>query len=94
MNSINADSLGGRFVNREIALISAAFAALGLLVGNLTGLSASPIAKALIPALFTLIGVFRSVSLESATKGPDRSRKCNSVILNCVFDWHLYRHCS
>jgi hypothetical protein len=43
-------------VNREIALISVAFAALGLLVGNLTGLSASPIAKALIPALFTLIG--------------------------------------
>ena len=43
-------------MNREIALISAAFAALGLLVGNLTGLSASPIAKALIPALFTLIG--------------------------------------
>lgn len=33
-----------------------AFLALGFLVGNVTGLSASPIAMALIPAIFTLAG--------------------------------------
>jgi hypothetical protein len=32
-------------------MLSAAFASLGFLVGNLTGLSASPIAKAVVPAL-------------------------------------------
>lgn len=37
-------------------MITAAFAALGFLVGNLTGLSGSPIANALVPALFALIG--------------------------------------
>jgi hypothetical protein len=37
-------------------MLPLAFAALGFLVGNLTGLSASPIAAALVPALFTLVG--------------------------------------
>jgi demethoxyubiquinone hydroxylase (CLK1/Coq7/Cat5 family) len=37
-------------------MLSIAFAALGFLVGNLTGLSASPIANALVPALFALVG--------------------------------------
>jgi hypothetical protein len=40
----------------ETAMIAAAFAALGFLIGNLTGLSASPIAQILVPALFALIG--------------------------------------
>ena len=70
---------GARLVNREIALISAAFAALGLLVGNLTGLSASPIAKALIPALFTLIGG-SFVAFISKVQPKDRSVAASAIL--------------
>jgi len=48
-----------------------AFASLGLLVGNVTALSASPIAQAVVPALFTLFGGSILVFL-SRMNGDDR----------------------
>jgi hypothetical protein len=82
---------GAQLVNREIALIAAAFAALGLLVGNLTGLSASPIAKALIPALFTLIGG-SFVAFISKVQPKDRSVAASAILsfsISCLIGTYI-----
>jgi hypothetical protein len=48
-----------------------AFLALGFLVGNLTGLSASPLAGIIVPAAFTLVG---GSALAFLSKVPERDR--------------------
>ena len=75
-------------------MLPLAFAALGFLVGNLTGLSASPIAAALVPALFTLVG---GSFIAFFPKTPEHDRRLAAqlilVFFSCMFGRHLLGNC-
>jgi demethoxyubiquinone hydroxylase (CLK1/Coq7/Cat5 family) len=72
-------------------MLAIAFAALGFLVGNLTGLSASPIANALVPALFALVGG-SFIAFLSSVPEKDRGVAASAILsfsLSCLAGAYL-----
>jgi hypothetical protein len=71
--------------------MTAAFLALGFLVGNLTALSASPIVTALVPAIFAMVGgsILAFLSKLSEVDRPIAARAIMAFSLACLAGTYL-----